>query len=170
MRTLAYDANVFEEGNGWVFRKAMNLTMPGLLLAVIEVALINTGILQMDGIPSIVLKLIGVLTVIYVIPSVFIFPTAWFLSSGRTRLLKESKIELYKKKLVYHKVETVTMAKPRYTVFSVTHLRLVEVKRGEYILHGGVTNDTSGGTGNELKIPVAFENMHLIREMARYSK
>ena len=79
MRTLAYDANVFEEGNGWVFRKAMNLTMPGLLLAVIEVALINTGILQMDGIPSIVLKLIGVLTVIYVIPSVFIFPTAWFL-------------------------------------------------------------------------------------------
>ena len=50
----------------------------------------------------------------------------------------------------------------------MTQLRKVEKKRGYYILHGAVTNDTNGGSSSELKIPVAFENMNLIAEMARY--
>lgn len=170
MKTLSFDGSVFDEGNGWVFRKIMNLSLPGLILAALEVALINTGLLQMDNIPSVVLKLIGILTVIYIIPSVFVFPTAWFLSSGRTRLYKLSSIDLFKKKIVYHKVETLVMSKPRYTDYSVTQLRKVEVKRRYYILHGTVTNETSGGTGNELRIPVAFENMNWIVDMARYRK
>ena len=62
----------------------------------------------------------------------------------------------------------MTMGKPRFTVFSVTQLRKVEAKRGEYILYGSVTNETQGGSGGELKIPVAFENMQAIRDMARY--
>jgi hypothetical protein len=62
----------------------------------------------------------------------------------------------------------MTLGKPRYVDFSVTQLRKVEIKRGEYILHGAVTNETVGGSGGELKIPVAFENMQAIREMARY--
>ena len=31
-----------------------------------------------------------------------------------------------------------------------------------------MTNETSGGSSSELKIPVAFDNMHLILEKARY--
>lgn len=170
MRTLVYDEAVFDAGNGWIFRRIMNLSLPGLILAALEVALINTGLLQMDAVPSIALKLIGILTVLYVIPSVFAFPTAWFLSSGRTRLYKPSTIDLYKKKLVYHKAVSLTMSKPRFVVYSVTQLRTVEVKRGQYILHGTVTNETSGGNQSTLAIPVAFENMHWISEMARYRK
>ena len=136
MRTLSFDGNVFDEGNGWIYRKVMNWTLPGLL--------------------------------IYIIPSVFVFPTAWFLSTGRTRLYKNSTIDLYKKKIVYHKAEKLVMSKPRYNVYSVTQLRSVDVKRGYYILHGSVTNETSGGSSGELKIPVAFDNMQLILEKARY--
>lgn len=168
MRTLGFDNNVYDAGNGWIFRKISAITMPGLILAVLEIALINTGILNVSAVPPLVLRLIGLVTMVYVIPSVFAFPTAWFLSSGRTRLYRESSIDLYRKKLVYHKAVSMTMGKPRYTVYSVTQLRTVEVKRGYYILHGTVVNETAGGTGGELTIPVAFENMELIREMARY--
>ena len=168
MRTLEFDQNVFEKGNGWIYRKIMSVTLPGLILAALEMALINAGVLQMQSIPEAALKALGILTVIYIIPSVFIFPTVWFLSSGRTRLYKRSRIDLYKKKLVYHQVVSLTMSKPRYTVYSVTQLRKVEKKRGTYVLHGAVTNETSGGSGTELKIPAAFADMDLISEMARY--
>ena len=170
MRTLTFDEGVFDRENGWIFRAVMNVTLPGLILAALEIAVINTGLLNMETLPGAVLKLIGLLTVIYVIPSVFIFPTVWFLSSGRTRLYRNSTIDLYKKKLVYHKVVSLTMMKPRYAVYSVTQLRAVEVTRRYYILRGAVTNETAGGSAGELKIPVAFENMHLIREMARYRR
>ena len=104
MRTLTYDGAVFDEGNGWIYRKIMNWTLPGLFLAAVEIGVINAGLLQAQGVPSFMLKLLGVLTVVYVIPSVFAFPTCWFLSTGRSWLYKLSKIDLYKKKIVYHKV------------------------------------------------------------------
>ena len=112
MRTLTYDGAVFDEGNGWIYRKIMNWTLPGLFLAAVEIGVINAGLLQAQGVPSFMLKLLGVLTVVYVIPSVFAFPTCWFLSTGRSRLYKFSKIDLYKKKIVYHKVESLIMSKP----------------------------------------------------------
>lgn len=168
MRTLAFDNTVYEDGSGWIYKKIMGLTLPGLILATLEVALINTGLLNMESVPAAVLKLIGLLTVIYIIPSVFAFPTAWFLSYGKTRLYKSGSIDLYKKKIVYHQVVSLTMATPRIVDWSVAQLKRVEKKRGYYILHGAVTNETAGGSDSQLKIPVAFENMHLISEMARY--
>ena len=146
----------------------MNWTLPGLFLGAVLIALINAGALQAGNVPAIVPRLAALFAVVYVIPSVFAFPTAWFLSTGRTRLYKNSTIDLYKKKIVYHKAEKLVMSKPRYNVYSVTQLRSVDVKRGYYILHGSVTNETSGGSSNELKIPVAFDNMQLILEKARY--
>lgn len=168
MRTLSFDGGVFDEGNGWIYRRVMNWTLPGLLLGVVMIALINTGVFQAGNIPAIVPKLAALVSVVYVIPSIFAFPTAWFLSTGRTRLYKNSTIDLYKKKIVYHKAERLVMSKPRYNIYSVTQLRKVDVKRGYYILYGAVTNETSGGSSSELKIPVAFDNMHLILEKARY--
>ena len=146
----------------------MNWTLPGLLLGAALIALINAGVLQGENVPAIVPRLFALLAVVYIIPSVFAFPTAWFLSTGRTRLYKNSTIDLYKKKIVYHKAEKLVMSKPRYNVYSVTQLRSVDVKRGYYVLHGSVTNETSGGSSSELKIPVAFDNMQLILEKARY--
>ena len=146
----------------------MNWTLPGLFLGAVLIALINAGALQAGNVPAIVPRLAALFAVVYVIPSVFAFPTAWLLSTGRTRLYKNSTIDLYKKKIVYHKAEKLVMSKPRYNVYSVTQLRSVDVKRGYYILHGSVTNETSGGSSNELKIPVAFDNMQLILEKARY--
>ena len=168
MRTLSFDGNVFDEGNGWIYRKVMNWTLPGLFLGAVMIALINAGFFQAGKLPSFVPTLAALFSAIYIIPSVFVFPTAWFLSTGRTRLYKNSTIDLYKKKIVYHKAEKLVMSKPRYNVYSVTQLRSVDVKRGYYILHGSVTNETSGGSSNELKIPVAFDNMQLILEKARY--
>ena len=94
MRTLVFDNSVYEDGAGWIYNKIMSWTLPGLILATLEIALINTGILRVDSVPPVLLKLIGLLTVIYVIPSIFAFPTAWFLSYGKTRLLKTGSIDL----------------------------------------------------------------------------
>ena len=146
----------------------MNWTLPGLFLGAVLIALINAGALQAGNVPAIVPRLAALFAVVYVIPSVFAFPTAWFLSTGRTRLYKNSTIDLYKKKIVYHKAEKRGMSNPRCNVYSVTQLRSVDVKRGYYVLHGSVTNETSGGSSSELKIPVAFDNMQLILEKARY--
>lgn len=168
MKTLSFDGSVFDEGNGWIYRRVMNWTLPGLLLGAVLVALINAGLFQAGNVPGIVPRLVALVSVVYVIPSVFAFPTAWFLSTGRTRLYKNSTIDIYKKKIVYHKAEKLVLNKPRYNVYSVTQLKSVDVQRGYYILHGAVTNDTSGGSSNELKIPVAFNNMELILEKARY--
>lgn len=168
MRTLAFDNTVYEEGPGWIYKKIMGLTLPGLALAMLEIALINSGLLKTEGIPPIALKLIGVLTIVYIIPSIFAFPTAWFLSYGKIRLYKSGSIDLYKKKIIYHQVVSITMATPKIIDWSVTQLRRVEKKRGYYVLHGTVTNETSGGSGSLLKIPAVFEDMHLISERARY--
>ena len=168
MKTLSFDGSVFDQGNGWIYRRIMNWTLPGLLLGAVMIALINAGVFQAGNVPSIVPRLVALISVIYIIPSVFAFPTAWFLSTGRTRLLKNSTIDIYKKKIVYHKAEKLVMSKPRYNVYSVTQLRSVDVKRGYYILHGSVTNETSGGSSSELRIPAAFDNMNLILERSRY--
>lgn len=56
MRTLTYDGAVFDEGNGWIYRKIMNWTLPGLFLAAVEIGVINAGLLQALGVPSFVLK------------------------------------------------------------------------------------------------------------------
>ena len=45
MRTLTYDGAVFDEGNGWIYRKIMNWTLPGLFLAAVEIGVINAGLL-----------------------------------------------------------------------------------------------------------------------------
>ena len=74
MRTLNFDENVYSEGNGWFFRKIMSLSVPGLILAAFEIAMINTGMLSAERVPSLVLKLIGLLTVVYVLPSMRSIP------------------------------------------------------------------------------------------------
>ena len=74
MRTLTYNGGIFDEGNGWIFRKVMNWTFPGLLLAAAEIGLINAGILSEGKIPRPAMTVILIFTVIYVIPSVFAFP------------------------------------------------------------------------------------------------
>ena len=46
MRTLVFDNSVYEDGAGWIYNKIMSWTLPGLILATLEIALINTGILR----------------------------------------------------------------------------------------------------------------------------
>lgn len=48
MRTLVFDNSVYEDGAGWIYNKIMSWTLPGLILATMEIALINTGILRVD--------------------------------------------------------------------------------------------------------------------------
>ena len=168
MEKLLFDHEVFDAGAGKIYQMLINIAMPAMVFGVLEIALINSGLLKTEGIPPIALKLIGVLTIVYIIPSIFAFPTAWFLSYGKIRLYKSGSIDLYKKKIVYHQVVSITMATPKIIDWSVTQLRRVEKKRGYYVLHGTVTNETSGGSGSQLKIPAVFEDMHLISERARY--
>ena len=52
MQTLKYDSDVFDEGNGWIYRKAMAVTIPGLLLAALEMGLINAGVLSESRVPA----------------------------------------------------------------------------------------------------------------------
>ena len=58
MRTLSFDGGVFDEGNGWVYRRVMNWTLPGLLLGAVMIAVINTGILQSGNMPAIAPNLV----------------------------------------------------------------------------------------------------------------
>ena len=64
MRTLTYNGGIFDEGNGWIFRKVMNWTFPGLLLAAAEIGLINAGILSEGKIPRPAMTVILIFTVI----------------------------------------------------------------------------------------------------------
>lgn len=169
MERLQYDNHVFEEGAGRTYRKFINYSLPALLLGAAEIGLLNSGVMSNLGDYPVVLQWIFMLiTVIYVIPGIFIMPTAWFLRSGKTRLLRESYILAGSRYIEFHKVVSKSTAGIRENVYVCTQIKKVEEEKKCYVVTGHVTEKNTGNESSELEIPKAFSDMDKIEKAARY--
>lgn len=166
---LSYDNGVFEEGAGHGYRTGMTISLVLMFIGVVEIALLNSGVVKLASYPTWVQNLIILLTVIFILPGVAAFGIIWFLRSGKTRLLKESYIDLGRRDLTYHKCKSKTgQTEIHEIVFRVTNIRKIEDRKSCIIVHGQVENLTYGGKVDGLKIPKAFQNMNKIQQLARY--
>lgn len=166
MEKLLFDAGVFEDGPGKIYRKIMNVSLPGLLVAAVLIALINAGILERGTNAG--LRLLYTVAAIYAVISIFLFPTAWFLRSGKTRLLKESYVEIGKKEILYHRAVAMILGTPRYEEWQVTGIRRIEEQPKCYVIHGTAREKNSGRQTDSLQIPRAFADMERMVQAARY--
>lgn len=169
VQNLCYDNNVFEEGAGHGYRIGMNISLVLMFIGVIEIALLNANIIKLASFPVWLQNLFILLTIILVIPGIAAFGIIWFLRTGKTRLLKESYIEISGKTLIYHKcIRKTGQTDIQLIDFRATDIRKVEERPGSVIVRGQVQNITYGGTIDGLKIPKAFQNMDRVMQLARY--
>ncbi len=169
MKRLLFSNDVFEDNAGKNYRKAMNYSMPALFLAALEIAFINSGH-TIDSMPTILMWLVIIVTVVYIIPGMFTFPTAWFMRAGKTRLYRESFLEIEGKRVIYHKCTKINMAKPYEVVYEITQIKKVEESRKKYVIHGQVKETNTGNISDTIDIPHAFEDMDQISMKARYRR
>lgn len=166
---LYYDNNVFEEGAGHGYRIGMNISLVLMFIGVLEIALLNANVIKLASYPVWLQNLFILLTIILIIPGIAAFGLIWFFRAGKTRLLKESYIEISGKNLIYHKCTRKTgQTDVQLIDFRATDIRKVEEKRGSMIVRGQVQNITYGGTLDGLRIPKAFQNMDEVQRLARY--
>lgn len=166
---LYYDNNVFEEGAGHGYRVGMNISLILMFIGVLELALLNAHVIKIADYPVWLQNLIILLTIIFVVPGIVAFGLIWFFRSGKTRLLKESYIEIDNKSLTYHKCNRKTgQVEVHMIVFRATNIQRIEERRGSLVLYGNVQNMTYGGNVDGLKIPKAFQDMDKVRQLARY--
>ena len=166
MEKLVFDAGVFEEGPGRNYRKVMNIALPGLFVGAVLIAVINAGLFtgEIRG----PLQYVYLLAAVYAVAGIFAFPTAWFLRSGKTRLLKESWLEVGRKEIVYHRAVAMTVGRPRFEEWHVTGIRRGEEQPKQYVIHGSAVERTSGRKTDSLLIPRAFADMERMVQAARY--
>ncbi len=167
MKRLLFDNDVFEENAGKYYRKCMNYTLPALLLAAIEIAYLNTG-RTFVSMPAVLRWIVIILTVGYIIPGTFAFPTAWFMRSGKTRLYKESFLDIENKKIIYHKCTKITLGKPYEVVYEISQVKKIEKSRKKYVVSGRVRETGTGHETDRIEIPNAFSDMDQISRTARY--
>ncbi len=164
---LAFDGHVYDEGAGWIYGKLISVTIWGLVLAALALAVINAGF-DLTKLPPFVYYLFLIAVVAFGIPSVFIFSTAFFLKQGQVRLLKESFVEVYDRKIVYNRCRRLTGVTPTFQKLLIEEIRAVEVTRRWFELTAKVLDEDTGVRTESVKIPVAFKDMEKVRQMARY--
>lgn len=161
---LTFDRGVYRRNAGRVYALLQKITFPGLLIGLFQVALMNTGMIDFNNQPRGVFYAAMAVMFIYIIPSIFILPTSWFLSSGRTRLLKESYVEVHRRReLIYHRAVRVTMGEPEMQRIRVRNIRKVTKTKRKYVIVGDVQNLESGESDRELNLPIAFTDMEKIK-------
>ena len=169
MEKLRFSDEVFEKGAGRIYELLIRISMPALVVGVLVIAVINGGLLtQTAGLPDAVKMLFLILIVIYVVPSLFIFPTVWMLRSWKTRDLRDSYVLAGKKSIEYHKIVDKTVKETTENVYIATQIKKVEETKTKYIIHGNILEKYTGNQSGELVIPKAFDNMELIKRAARY--
>ena len=169
MEKLRFSNEVFEKGAGRIFELLIRISMPAMIVGVAIIAVINAGLLtQTAGLPDAVKLLFMLVIVIYVVPCLFIFPTAWMLRSWKTRDLKDTYVMAGKKSIEYHKIVDKTSAMTRENVYVATQIKKVEETDRKYTVIGNIVEQGSGVRSSELVIPKAYENMELIKRAARY--
>lgn len=169
MEKLLFSNMIFEEGAGRTYRILINYSLPALIFGAMEIAVLNTSFgSNLDNYPVWLEWLFLLVTICYVIPGIFIMPTAWFLRSGKTRLLRESCVMVSAKSVEYHKVVSKSTSGARESVYVCTQIRKVEERKKDYLVIGRVQEKNSGNQYSELSIPKAFKDMEKIRRAARY--
>jgi len=169
MEKLRFSDEVYEKGAGRIYELLIRISMPALVVGVLVIAVINGGFLtQTAGLPDAVKMLFLILIVIYVVPSLFVFPTAWMLRSWKTRDLRDSYVMAGKKSVEYHKIADKTVKETTENVYIATQIKKVEETDRKYTVIGNILEKNSGVRSTELVIPKAYENMELIKRAARY--
>ena len=143
--------------------------MPALILGVLLMMSINSGMFTgFANLPDYVKILFMVLIIVYIVPGIFVFPTAWMLRSWKTRSLKNCYVMAGKKSVEYHKISDQTISSKAENVYVATQIKKVEETKTKYIIRGNILEKYSGTQSGELVIPKAFDNMELIKRAARY--
>ncbi len=168
MEKLEFSQLVFEKGAGKIYYTLNTISMPAMVFGVLEVALINSGgLARFADYPDWVKILFLAITVVYVIPSLFIFPTAWMLRSWRKSDLEGNYILVGSKSLEYHKLAN-TLGDRRENIYAATQIKKVEETKTKMIIKGNIVEKSTGNKSDELEIPIAFANMERIKKLARY--
>ena len=169
MEKLIYDEHVYEKGAGSLYEILIKATFPGLIIGALQVGFVNFGLLtSFENIPAWAgLILMGV-TIIYVVPCLFILPVSWFLRYSKSHKLEKSFVMVGTRNLEYHQAVSVTAMETIIDVYEVSHVNKIEKQKRKYILYGKVTDKNTGENWNQLEIPVAFKNMDKIERIARY--
>ena len=169
MEKLKYSERVYDKGAGKTYDMLIKCTLPALFMGALQVGLINSGLLFSFGtLPTWAGILLMGITIIYIIPGIFILPTVWFLRSGKTRKLKHSFVEVSSKAVDYYQVVEVTASEVTANRFSASQVKKVEEVKGNMVVTGNVIDHSTGKHYKQLEIPIAFENMDKIRQLARY--
>ena len=168
MEKFGFNQLVFEKGAGKIFYTLNTFSMPAMVFGVLEIALINSGgLTQFADYPDWVKIMFLMITVVYVIPSLFIFPTAWMLRSWRKSALQNNYILIGSKSLEYHMLAN-TLGDMRENIYVATQIKKVEETRNNMIIKGNIVEKATGNKSDELKIPIAFDGMDKIKRLARY--
>lgn len=169
MEKLSYNYEVFDSGAGKNYTILSRASMPALILGVLLMMSINSGMFTgFANLPDYVKILFMVLIIVYIVPGIFVFPTAWMLRSWKTRSLKNCYVMAGKKSVEYHKISDQTISSKAENVYVATQIKKVEEKKSKYIIHGNVVEKSTGHQSGELVIPKAFEKMEVIKRAARY--
>ena len=169
MEKLSYNYEVFDSGAGKYYTILSRASMPALILGVLLMMSINSGMFTgFANLPDYVKILFMVLIIVYIVPGIFVFPTAWMLRSWKTRSLKNCYVMAGKKSVEYHKISDQTISSKGENVYVATQIKKVEETKTKYIIHGNILEKYSGTQSGELVIPKAFDNMELIKRAARY--
>ena len=169
MEKLSYNYEVFDSGAGKYYTILSRASMPALILGVVLMMSINSGMFTgFANLPDYVKILFMVLIIVYIVPGIFVFPTAWMLRSWKTRSLKNCYVMAGKKSVEYHKISDQTISSKAENVYVATQIKKVEETKTKYIIRGNILEKYSGTQSGELVIPKAFDNMELIKRAARY--
>lgn len=169
MEKLKFSNEVFEAGAGKIYDLLIRISMPALALGVAVIAVINAGLLtQTADYPDALKYLFLLVIVLYVVPMLFVFPTAWMLRSWKTRDLRDNYVLAGNKAVEYHKIVDKSSAHATENVYVATQIKKVEEGPRKVTVIGNIVEKGSGVKSSELVIPKAFENMELIRRAARY--
>lgn len=169
MERLNYNTEVFDEGVGKIYWLLNRIAMPAMVIGVLMIAVINTG--GMTGFasaPDWVKILFMLVIALYVVPSLFIFPTSWMLRSWKTSSLRDNYVMAGKRSVEYHKISDKVGGSMKENVYVATQIKKVEETKRKYIIKGNILEKSTGNVSGELEIPKAFDNMELIKRAARY--
>ena len=169
MEKLSYNYEVFDSGAGKYYTILSRASMPALILGVVLMMSINSGMFTgFANLPDYVKILFMVLIIVYIVPGIFVFPTAWMLRSWKTRSLKNCYVMAGKKSVEYHKISDQTISSKAENVYVATQIKKVEETKRKYIVKGNIQETATGNVSTELVIPKAFDRMELIKRAARY--
>ena len=121
MEKLSYNYEVFEAGAGRIYTILSRASMPALILGVLLMMTINSGMFTgFANLPEFVKVLFLAVVVLYIIPGIFVFPTAWMLRSWKSRSLKNCYVMAGKKSVEYHKISDQTISSKAENIYVAT--------------------------------------------------